>query len=250
MPLNTRNLTVKISVTVLSLLLIVTSVFPNDKKNLDTLRSVEAALPFIENDRMGYADTSGNVVISPRFLFAGSYSEEIAYVKFTDGSSGLIKRDGEIVLILKDEYSDNIEAMSTKMRDFFEVQNGYLIVRLNSGKFTYMSKDGPLLNEYGFDWVEPISEGMGAFCNDCSMGHWGGINGGRWGFVGIHGEVVITADYEKVSKFKEGLAAAKINGHWGLLQLLNLAPELLADALPLHFKPGGIPFGVGLHIGV
>ncbi len=51
----------------------------------------------------GYADISGNMVVSPACLFAGRFADGRATVKLTEDSYALIDREGKIVLREEDE---------------------------------------------------------------------------------------------------------------------------------------------------
>jgi len=203
------------------LLLLVGVILKCEKQEPGDYLGKSELIPIAQISKWRYADTSGNIVISPRFQYAYRFSEGLAYVNFVDGSSGLINRTGDTKLILEEKYAHGVEKILMKFDHFFELQSGYLIIRLNSGKYTYLSAVGELLQDQGFDWAEPISEGLGAFCNSCTMGHMGIVSGGRWGFLDLNGNVKIEPIYEEVGKFSEGLAAAKKNNKWGYINQEN-----------------------------
>lgn len=203
------------------LLLLVGVILKCEKKESVNYPGKRELIPISQNSKWGYADTSGNIVISPRFQYAYRFSEGLAYVNFVDGSSGLIDRTGNTRLILEEKYVDGIENMGIRIDHFFEIQSKYLIIQLKSGKYTYLSTEGELLLDKGFDWVEPFSEGLGAFCNNCTMGHMGLVSGGKWGYVDLNGNVKIEPIYEEVGEFSGGLAAAKKNNLWGYINQEN-----------------------------
>lgn len=45
----------------------------------------------------------------------------------------------------------------------------------------------------------------------------GGIKNLKWGFIDVHGNVVIQPEFESIGEFSEGLAPAKLKGKWGYI---------------------------------
>ena len=151
----------------------------------------------------GYKDSSGNVVIPPKFRQASTFSEGIAEVE--EGLlAGYIDKTGRYAIKpcfpIGASTFDNGIAYGTKCSKEFSAkpfQSGSGCVQ-NTCYFRLglINRSGKFITEPRYEQFRPISEGRLAFRLD-----------GKWGFMDSSGKVVIEPKYAAVQPFSEGLAA-------------------------------------------
>lgn len=168
-------------------------------------------------DKYGYIDPSGNIVIKPQFNGAGSFSNGLALVTIPDGTCELC---GEPVYIN---------------------QSGRIVIRLFSivEKTNYSSgfSEGLASAWFGGDFGRNISEitpygfidTQGKVAIGPKFGYVGEFQEGLalfvrdymrrtgWGFINRKGEVVIEPRFSNAGSFKDGFAHVEVNGKWGFI---------------------------------
>lgn len=200
----------------------------------------------IVNDKRGYMDKTGKVVIEPQFQGAGDFSEGIASVAISKGgyTEGYIDKTGKIIIEPQwdaaGKFSDGVAWVG-----FDQAKKEYKI-----GNYTYYSspthsfdykfglidKTGKYIIEPTFTFAGDFSEGLavvrtkedkfgfidktGKFVIQSTF-NWAGsfseglacvfING-KYGFINKNGEIVIKARFTDAKEFSEGLACVKIGG--------------------------------------
>ena len=163
----------------------------------------EGLFSFISNDnKCGYINKMGEVVIAAKYIKAGDFHNDFAWVQFDDKQYGYINKKGE--LVFKGKF---------KAAKDFDIKSGMARVKTKEGWF-YISKTGMELfvhTRYFGDFSEGLCEG---------------IKDGKRGFFNKHGEWVIEPKYDLVRKFKNGYAAVKRGGFWGFI---NMKGELIID---------------------
>lgn len=65
----------------------------------------------------------------------------------------------------------------------------------------------PNVNQFNYQYVHCLEEGLALFKP----------RGQPYGYMDQRGDVVIQPQFEEGKRFKEGLAAAKVNGKWGYI---------------------------------
>ena len=140
----------------------------------------EGKICFREKALWGYRDESGKTVITPQFEGARSFSEGLAVVE-ADGKMGTIDSQGKWVS----------EIQGWDFEDLKEFKNGLLPVPFYGEKKKKRKKAG------GYDdWDAPVPQ---------------------WGFIDLHGKLVIPARFDQCNEFNEGLACARSKELWGFL---------------------------------
>lgn len=168
---------------------------------------------FCENDRCGFIDKTGTVVIEPQYSaleFQVDDFDEDGYARFYVGDHyrdasrrvGLIDRDGKVVLepklLAMGPFADGVAAAILEGPCWQE------------GPFT---DTGPSIDVYGAD--DGNSEDIGV--EHC-----------RWKLIDTAGNPIGDRDYLAVATFSEGLAAARDGEHWGFIDETGefvIAPE-------------------------
>ncbi len=106
----------------------------------------EELIPFRnENDKWGYKNKKGEIVIEPQFDYADDFSEGLAAIKI-GGKWGYINKEGKYVI--NPEF-DKV--------DYFS--EGLAAVKIR-GKWGYINTEGKFVIEPKFDWVSPFSKGL------------------------------------------------------------------------------------------
>ncbi|MCP2728899.1 WG repeat-containing protein [Limnofasciculus baicalensis] len=149
--------------------------------------SISTLTPVKVEDKWGYKDQNGQLVITPQFEKAGKFSEGLAEVKI--GSKwGYIDQSGRV--LIKPEFD--------KVWSFSEGQ-----ARVKFGdKSTYIDKTGKIL----FDEASSFFEGLARV-----------KIGERYGYIDKTIQVVIPAQFDKAWNFSEGLAVVKIGDRYGYI---------------------------------
>ena len=162
-------------------------------------------IPFQENEKWGFNDEKGTVMIKPQFIVANNFLPTgIAAVVDSIGWA-YINTEGNVVIrpFIYDNGPDYFsEGLARFTRD---------------DKFGFFDDTGQIIIEPQFDFAFPFSGGLSAICMGCKKrkeDEHTVIEGGKWGYVGKRGEVVIDVKFEKAKSYEHGKARVMIDGRW------------------------------------
>lgn len=190
-----------------------------------------------DNDKYGYIDKSGAMVISPQFDKAGAFSE--GYAPALQGKKwGYINTSGEWViqptydkakafhsgytLVLKDDQWNYIDASETVLST--PVKEKFYDFNENGVAFYRVEKKMGLMNTSGKVFVEPIYDAIKPFVD----GHARVKKTDQWGMINTKGVVTIPVEYTKLGNYNSnGIWAAK-GESFGVL--VNGKFEIVANA--------------------
>lgn len=162
--------------------------------------------PIIQDDKIGYIDKSGKVVILPQFnreflnqssmnVFRFSEGLAVANIK---GKWGYIDKTGAVVI--KPIYSAA-----------WPFSEGLGEVRTSDGKSGYINNAGKMI-------VAPISSmGSNPFSGGLAGVYIGESSKGLWGFIDKTGAMVIEPQFEAAGPFSQGLALVRIGDKYGFI---------------------------------
>ena len=161
--------------------------------------------PILEDNKIGYIDRQGKIVIPPQFestmvdgaLTAVQFSEGLApaYLK---GKWGFIDATGDFVI--KPKYSA-----------VWSFSEGLAEIRTADGLSGYVDKTGKLI-------VTPLSSlGSNPFSDGLAGVYIGELSKGHWGFINKSGEMVIEPRFDAAGPFSEGLASVRISDQYGFI---------------------------------
>jgi len=184
------------------------------------------------NEKVGFIDTDGKMVIAPQFQGAGDFVEGRAFVAVSGDKYklGYIDEAGSFI----------VPAQFDAARDFSE---GLAAVGIgNFGihgegnhKWGFIDRDGRFAIEPKFKEVKAFSEDLAAVMNE----H------GKWGFIDRNGKLAIPYNFDDAFSYSEGLACVMINGLFGFIDKSGnvvIEPRYL---LPSKFKEGLAPVKTG-----
>jgi hypothetical protein len=150
----------------------------------------------------GYIDSTGKVVIEPRFGVAREFREGRAAVNVDagylgrGGKWGYIDTAGHYVfqpqLVEQPSEQPDLIGATRPARDFSEGLAAVLV----GGKWGYLDRDGHIAIAPRYQAAYDFHEGLAAVQLE-----------GRWGYIDRGGKLVIEAQFQYVAEFSEGLAA-------------------------------------------
>ncbi|BCL36043.1 WG repeat-containing protein [Nostoc sp. MS1] len=177
------------------------------------------------NNKYGYIDQMGRVVIPPQFDDAENFSEELAVVKIGN-KFGYINKTGQLVIPPQfDDAEDFAEELAViKIGDKFGYidETGQLVIppqfddvqafneslaRVKiSNKFGYINKSGQIIIEPKFDEAWTFFKGIALV-----------KLGDKYGYIGKSGQLVIAPQFDDAWDFEEELAVVKIGDKFGYI---------------------------------
>ncbi|MEW5821006.1 MAG: WG repeat-containing protein [Cyanobacteriota bacterium] len=168
----------------------------------DEVKSFSEGLAAVKLDeKWGYIDYQGNTVIKPQFLRAESFSEGLANVVLVENNQYInfyIDKDGHKV-------------HSNTYNVSFPYYNGLAgTIDYDKNKIVLLNKEGKPVYQTNAKFKSFDFSDDGYYClrntddNDIR-------------YIDNNGHEVIKTNYEWGKAFNEGLAAVKVNGHWGFI---------------------------------
>ncbi|MFH1230941.1 MAG: WG repeat-containing protein [Planctomycetota bacterium] len=145
-----------------------------------------------QNNRYGYIDKTGKIVIKPQFRFASGFSEGLASVELWDGYRGYIDKTGQVVIKitgLGGDFSDGVAQINTALTFGCIDKTGGYVIKPQSDMLPASSKG----------YRAEFSEGLLAVYIPSTE---------LYGYIDKTGQFVIKPQFRVVHNFSEGLAAA------------------------------------------
>lgn len=197
-------------------------------------------LPVKQNDKWGYINCQGKLVIKPRFAVAGEFSEGFADVRDEEGWFYYIDERGKVLptssrfrvaepfseglaLVQGESYDDKIgfidrsgQMVIAPQFDSFtgailgRFEDGLCHVQIN-GKVGFIDRTGRFVIEPRFD--SDATYHTSNFYEGLAMVKFGR----KQGFIDRSGEFVIATRFHMASRFSEGLASVRVNNKWGYI---------------------------------
>jgi hypothetical protein len=161
------------------------------------------------DQKWGYIDNKGKVIIQPNLSLANCFSEGLAYVEISDsvGTRAVIDTSGNIIFKISNHdgdyryclFSEGLAAIIDgnpcgEGNSFFINKKGEIVI-----------KKPELLHDLG-----RFCEGLASFSKGCGDRE-------KWGYIDKTGHVVIKPTYSDALYFSNGLAPVLINNKWGYI---------------------------------
>jgi hypothetical protein len=187
------------------------SAFPNSNRPLFVV---------MIDDKRGFIDATGDVIIEPQFGGASSFVDGLANVAFYEPTyqEGYIDESGRLV----------IAPDFDRARDFAEG-----LAAVGFGEFTphgggdhvwgFIDRSGQMVIEAKYRSVQSFQEGLAAVLGD----------NGQWGYIDRTGKVAIPFRYDSVNGFSNGLACVERERLYGFINRDG------ATVISIQFTSGG-----------
>jgi hypothetical protein len=183
--------------------------------------------PVEQQNKWGYLDKTGQLIIPFKFDYATDFSEGLAAVEIK-GKCGYIDKTGEFVIPPRFHWGYPFsEGLAVAVMRHFD-QKG----NITFNKFGYIDRSGKMVIQpqgvVSAKWLSNFSEGLACLRqND------------KFGFIDKTGRQVIPPRYDDAFPFSEGLAAVTVAGKFGYIDRSGKM------VIPPQFETVG-PFSEGL----
>lgn len=182
----------------------------------------------IVDDKRGYIDQNGRIVINPQFEGAPDFSEGLAVISTSKSGykEGYIDETGRIVIRPRfDRATSFLEGLAAVGFGEFQLHGG------GNHRWGFIDKSGRLVISPRFYYAGGFSEGM------CVVGNREGKNG----YIDKKGRLVIPYKYPWAGHFFEGLACVNVGDHFGFIDKTG---SMIIE--PKFTDPGGFNEGLSL----
>lgn len=206
---------------------------------------------FVKDDKAGFIDQSGKVVIEPTLWLSGNYQDGVI--------NGLLRVDYEKYINLKtdEELSEEYYELNTQIFDG-------LSVKRFENKYGYIDRKGETIIKPKFVYAKNFSNGLAPVVVDgpclydskspCSTGAdilpYGTASQTnetcKFNFINKQGKIISSQTFLDIGDFSEGLAPVKTSSGWGYIDRkgnLVISPQFteadsFSDGLALVEKDG------------
>ena len=162
---------------------------------IDIKNFTEEMAPFKgKNDRFGFVNTKGQIVVPATFLSVGYFSNGLAWAKTSALTIGFIDKSGNWVL--------NPQFESAKE---FDPESGFALVK-STGEWKLIDRTGKALVVSGDTGYGEFYEGV---CN--------AKKGAKVGLINTNGEWIVAAHYDKIQRMQNGYANVRNIEFWGVI---------------------------------
>ncbi|NJN30631.1 MAG: WG repeat-containing protein [Synechococcales cyanobacterium RM1_1_8] len=162
-----------------------------------------------KDDKVGFIDARGELVILPKFNQAQPFKENLAAVRL-DNRWGFIDREGSLLIPAQfyqvAPFSEGLSRIEATPVELFSPR-----------KFGFIDRTGKTVIEPQFDWAEPFSSGL-AYVGIYSANSLGS----QTGYITPTGQWVMQDIPGAGASFSEGLAARRVQRPVDPLQPFNL----------------------------
>src|SRR5262245_34605888 len=182
----------------------------------------------IVDDKRGYIDQKGRIVIKPQFEGATDFSEGLAVISTSKNGykEGYIDETGRIVISPEfDRATDFSEGLAAVGFGEFTLHGG------GDHIWGFIDRSGRLVIRPRFHEAGAFSEGLCVVWN----------REGNKGYIDKRGRVVIPYKYTWASGFSEGLACVNVGDHFGFIDKTG---RMVIE--PKFTDPGGFSEGLSL----
>lgn len=194
-----------------------------------------------KNEKYGYIDKTGQIIIEPQFEEAHPFHEGLAYVQILGNNDKLkeyyIDKTGKIVInqefeLRKSYFSEGLALIA--IMDYYGTYDEEYGFWVNNDKYGFIDKTGKCVINPQFEYAEEFHEGL-------SCVHIGalGLPGGKTGYINHDGEFIIQPQFGWGKSFSEGLAPVSIGNKYGYIDKTG------QTIIPIQFDKA-YPFSEGL----
>lgn len=182
-------------------------------------KSSQGLARILVDNKWGYINKEGNIVIIPQFENAGDFSEGLAAIVI-NGKLGYINKQGDMVIQPQFEYQDHAWDWG-----FHRFSEGLALIRKDN-KVGYINNQGLIVISPKFDDAYPFSDGVALILDEAG-----------YGYIDINGQVIVEPQFEDAGSFSEGLAPVRIGDRIGYI---NTNSEIVINpnfTVPQYYHP-------------
>lgn len=165
-----------------------------------SLFSDDLALVVSSDEKVGYIDKKGRYVINPIYHSGTDFKEGLAFITPENGFPTCIDKNGDVKFILK----------KAEMAGNFS--EGLALVKVNQ-KYGFVDKEGNISISPQFDYAEPFSEGLALVVIDKSDEN----STKKYGFIDRSGNLVIPTQFVDALSFSNNFAAVTDGEKYGFI---------------------------------
>lgn len=157
--------------------------------------------PFQDGQLYGYVNVLGDVVVEPQFVQAGEFAEGLAAVSYDGRNTGYINQLGELIIDPVFRYGGPFRhGMALVGLPGVDADKPFVTAYIDrTGSFVF--------GDARFVSAEPFSEGLAAVS----------LDGQRYGYIDLLGQLVIEPQFTHAEPFREGLAPAQFGDLYGYI---------------------------------
>jgi uncharacterized caspase-like protein len=188
------------------------------------------------NDKWGFVDRAGEVVVTPKYDHACSFSEGRACVRLND-KVGFIDEAGSVVIPIKYDaatpFREGLASAGLNGKVGFIDKNGRTVIPFkydNAGGFSdglamvrlndksgFINKSGNVVIPLEYDYAGNFSEGLADVGKPYADDPEGGEPLYKYGYIDKTGKLVVEMKYHNAGSFSEGLAVVVREGKQGYI---------------------------------
>lgn len=172
----------------LTLVLIILFFFSCNKKE-NHFSKGENLFLITEDDKVGYIDSTGEIVIKPVFFNAGDFSEGLAYARL-NGTYGYIDISGEFKIMPQFDYATSF--------------NEGLAIVFNNAKPFFITTRGEKAFEFNYPIAQEFHNGRALVKTQSK----------KCGIINKEGKLIIDTVYSRINNFIDGLAVVEGINHY------------------------------------
>jgi hypothetical protein len=215
---------------------------------------------FIRDNKFGYIDRHGTIVIPAQFKSAENFSDGLARVTIGE-KSGFIDRNGKkiVIPVKSDEgqigdFSEGLAIVSIDGKQGFidrkgnmvispqfsnasKFKNGLAKIKIDSSDFGYIDRHGKIVIPPQFVNANDFSEGLAAVQVDTTVGY---------SYINTTGKVVIPSQFSDASEFKNGRAHVRMAAGASSYHTIDRTGKLSAPISPTANSKDRNKFSNGL----
>jgi hypothetical protein len=172
--------------------------------NLVSAQTDDSLYAVTVNDKQGFIDKAGKIIIEPSFLQCSGQS------RFVDGLAVVCTKESDKAGFIDKTGKFVIGQNFTNARNFSEglaaVYFGEFAMHRGYDKAGFIDKTGKIIVEPIYDDAKDFSEGLAVVEKN-----------GKSGFIDKTGKIVIPLQFDYAFSFSEGLANIFVNGKYGFI---------------------------------
>jgi hypothetical protein len=179
--------------------------------------SKEGIAAVIDGQGWALIDTQGRVLVRPFIVDNGPDYFEEGLARFLEGDKmGFFNRTGQVVIPARFDaafpFHDGLAAVCVGAR---KVKQAGQPTLTEGGQWGYIDRKGEVVIPPRFDFATPFYEDLAAVCEGCrevALGEHTTLEGGRWGYIDRKGQLAIPIQFDYAWAFEEGKARVRLKG--------------------------------------